>query len=309
MYHILKLTLLFLALSLFGYSTNMKNSIYLIGSEVLLNGDEQSLRFIATQTVEKKVALENVDGLELVFQGNKLVEKYQLMYGDRDELELADEEVGFQIPFQPTPNPIFLIETSESKTNSYLGGETPQEFVLPKFDSKPSFQFLGLVSNKTEGLDWLPFDIFLTAPLFGHFDPLFLDYSDPLSPNVINEEHYLTSGYEDEFVAHDTELAYQKTFIKTYPSDEIPEFEDNIGVIGVPTWIQYPAIPVCPISGRTMKFVFQLNFGLDIPLRSSNITIEERASYLKKMNFYGDGDLFLFVETQSKVVCVIIQHT
>jgi hypothetical protein len=304
-----KLILLFLALSTYSCSTKMRKSVFLVGSEVVFNGDDQSLRFLETQTVEENVALENVNGLELVFEQNKLVKKYQLMYGERYELELEEEEIGFELPIDPIAHPVFLIKESIPKTNSYLGGETPSQFNLPKFDSKPSFQFLGILSNKTEGFEWLPFDIHLTAPLFGHFDPLYLDYSDPLSPKVINEEHYLGSDYDDEFVKHDSDLVYEKAFITTQPSDEIPEFEENIGIAGVPVWIQNPAIPVCPISGRTMKFVCQLNYGLNIPLKSSSFSTESGGAYIEKMNFGIDGDLYLFIEPESKVVCVIIQHT
>jgi hypothetical protein len=303
-----KIILLLFALSTFSCFEKMEKRVFLVGSEVIFNGDDQSLRFLETQSVEENVALENVEGLELVFEKNKLVKKYQLMYGERFELELEDEEIGFELIIDPIAHPIFLINESETKTESYLGGITPSNFNLPKFESKPSFQFLGTLSNKTEGFEWLPFEIHLTAPLFGYFDPLYLDYSDPLSPKVINEEHYLNSDYEDEFVKHDSELVYEKIFITTQPSDEIPEFEENIGIVGVPTWIQYPAIPVCPISGRTMKFVCQLNYGLDIPLKSSNINTEGGAKYIEKMNFGIDGDLFLFIEPESKVVCVIIQR-
>lgn len=310
-----KISIIFLGLlSLPNQSCNsvMKKSIYLVGSEVLLNGDEQSQRFIETQVVEKEVARENVDGLELIFKDNKLVKKYQWMYGERDELSLEKGEANMELKFDPIPHPIYVIEKSESTSESYLGGGIPNGFTIPEFNRKPSFQFLGTLSNTTKGLKWLPFDLLLTVPLYGHFDPLFLDYSDPLSPRVINEDAYLNSDYDDEIVKHDSEIVYKKTFIKTDQKDEIPEFGENIGIIGVPTWIQYPAIPVCPKSGKTMKFVCQLKFGIDIPLESSSLVFDEKsnsASHIMNLNFYVDGDLYLFMDPESKVVCVIIQHS
>ncbi len=290
----------------------MKKIIYLIGSEVLLNGDEQSLKFIETQAVEKEVARENVDGLELVFKDTKLVKKYQWMYGERDELSLEESEAYMELKFDPIPHQIYIIEKSETTSESYLGGRIPMGFIIPKFNKKPSFQFLGTLSNATKGLEWLPFDLLLAVPLFGHVDPLFLDYSDPLSPKVLNEDTYLNSDYEDEIVKHDTEIFYKKTFIKTDQTHEIPEFGENLGIIGVPTWIQYPAIPACPKSGKTMKFICQLNSGIDIPLEFTSLVFDEKLNsrrHILNLNFYIDGDLFLFIEPESKVVCVIIQHT
>ncbi|MFT5770776.1 MAG: hypothetical protein ACI9ZX_000161 [Algoriphagus sp.] len=309
MRYFLKFILALLVISNQSCQSTMTKSVYLVGSEAVFNGDPQSLRFLETQTVAEKVALANSEGIELVFEKGILVKKYQLMYEEKYELELKQQEIGFKLPFEPKPHPIYVIEKSETTSESYLGGEIPDGFTIPKFNRKPSFQFLGTLSNTTEGLEWLPFDLLLTVPLYGHFDPLFLDYSDPLSPKVINEEHYLSSDYDDEFVKHDSDLVYEKAFITTQPSDEIPEFEENIGIAGVPVWIQNPAIPVCPISGRTMKFVCQLNYGLDIPLKSSSFSTESGGAYIEKMNFGIDGDLYLFIEPETKVVCVIIQHT
>jgi hypothetical protein len=307
-----KLILVLLVISNQSCQSTMTQSVYLVSSEAVFNGDPQSLRFLETQTVAEEVALASSEGVELVFEKGILVKKYQLMYEEKYELDLDQEEIGFKLPFEPKAHLIYSIEKSETTSESYLGGEIPNGFTIPKFNRKPSFQFLGMLSNKTESLEWLPFDLLLTVPLYGYFDPLYLDYSDPLAPKVINEEAYLNSDYDDEIVKHDSEIIYKKTFIKTDQVDEIPEFGENIGIIGVPTWIQYPAIPVCPKSGKTMKFICQLKFGIDIPLESTSLVFDEKSypgNHIMKLNFSSDGDLFLFMDPESKVVCVIIQHT
>lgn len=285
---------------------------FLIGSEVVFNGDSQSYNFLRTQAVEKLFAKEDNDGLELVFKDGLLIEKHQWMYGERDPLELSDEEKSFQLKEEVLPNDIFAIKLSQSKSESFLGGTEEKEFNLPKFSKKPSFQYLGKLSNKTHGFEWLPFDLNLTIPLYGYFNQLFLDYSDKNNPRVVNESEYLNSDYDDKYVNSSSQVIFEKTYISTEKLNEHRELEWENGIIGIPKWIQYPAIPTCPKTGEMMKFICQFSYQINVPVFESDLDFNSDSidkSYYEKMNFGSDGDLFIFMNPNTKIVCYIIQHT
>lgn len=287
-----------------------QQKIFLEGSEVRLNGDEQCVKILKTQTISKELAETSVSALELVFENGKLKKKFEWSYGDRDEDVLEEDELGMP-SINVTPHTFYLIQITDSSA-SYLGGEVPTGFKVPKYESRPSFQYIGKLSKETDGLNWLPVDLHLVVPLYGSFDQLFIDYSDPLNLVVINEGTYLETEYEDDYVKHDTELVYEKVFIETEISEEIPDGYGYTGHLGVPKWIQYPAIPTCPKSGNTMKFIAQFKFDLGVNLGRTNIEIPQDEYYsklLQKMNFASDGDLYVFMDPESMVVCYIIQHT
>lgn len=61
-----------------------------------------------------------------------------------------------------------------------------------------------------------------------------------------------------------------------------------------------------------MKLLCQLTYdGIDIKTKRTNIQPKDEwyKQYFEKMNFWGDGDLYIFFEPESKIMCFIIQHT
>jgi hypothetical protein len=287
-----------------------RQKIFLEGSEVILNRDEQCVKFLKTQAIPGKLAKTSTDAIELIFEDGKLVKKFNWQFGDRDELELMPEEKGMSyIPVDP--HNFFMLHPSKPGY-SYLGGEIPIGFHLPKFDSCPSFQFVGTLSPKTQGLNWLPFEFHLAVPIYGSFLTLFMDYSDSLNPSVLEPETYLGTDHEDEWVKCDTELIYEKVYLEAKKLKELPEiFEVAPGYLGVPRWIQNPYIPTCPKTGETMLFVAQFGRGVDLKLKRSNIEIPKDRYYadlLGRMSFWADGDLYVFLNPNSRIACFIIQH-
>lgn len=288
----------------------MKQKIFLEGSEVRLNGDEQCYRFLNTQAISGSLAKSSADALELVFENGKLNQKFNWQYEFRDQLELEEDEIGF--PYFSAPIHDYFALKAGKEGYSFLGGELPEGFQLPKLGACPSFQFIGTLSPKTEGLEWLPFDLHLAAPIYGSFLQLFLDYSDPFRPQIWDSDSYLNSNYEDEYVKFDTELVYEKQFLKSKKLKKMPDFfEENPGYLGVPHWIQNPQILNCPKTGELMRFVAQFGRGIDIKLKRANIEVPDEGYYaelLGRMNFWADGDLYVFLNPNSKMVYIIIQH-
>jgi len=280
--------------------------IYLAGWEAEFNGDEQCQKFLETQIIDKETAYNVWSSIELIFKNGKLLKAYNIEEGDRTERTLKPIEIGFE--FQKLKvNQIYNLNQVTS-SDSYLGGEIPKEFNIPKFDFNAPFQYLGKFSKTEEAFNWLPFDLHIAAPIYLNFDKLFIDYSDPLNPQVFNIEELKQTDNSYEDLKQNSEIVFEKIFITTKKEKGF----GGIGHTSVPNWIQYPDIPTCPKSKKTMKLLCQLTYdGIDLKTKRTNVQPKEKwyNQYFEKMNFWGDGDLYIFFEPESKMMCFIIQHT
>ncbi|MBN7815375.1 hypothetical protein [Algoriphagus pacificus] len=285
--------------------------VYLAGWEVEFNGDERNQKFMETQGIDKKTALSIFSAIELEYEDGKLIRAFDMDEGDRQARELTEEELGQPYKDVPVHTVYNLYESNDGQ--SYLGGEVPTDFNIPKFDFIAPFQFIGTLSSSDEAFQWLPFDLHLTAPLYMELDKIFLDYSDPLNPKVINLEELKNSESPFPNLKPDSEIVFQKKYISGQKSNYFGnEFGESVmGHTGVPTWIQFPDIPSCPKSNRTMRFVVQIPSTTGIITERSNVESSNDGlqRYLEKLNFAADGDLFVFFEPESKVVCYLIQNT
>ncbi|GAA0733939.1 hypothetical protein GCM10009430_48550 [Aquimarina litoralis] len=300
---IILLTFMGLFTSCFGQK---EEHIYLAGWEAEFNGDEQCQKFLETQVIDKKTANNIWSSIDLVFKEGKLVKAYDNDEGHRTERKLKESEIGFEYQ-KLKPNQIYSLNQA-AKSESYLGGEIPNEFKIPKFEFNAPFQYLGKFSKTEEAFNWLPFDLHIAAPIYLNFDKLFIDYSDPLNPKVLNIEELKQTDNSYDDLKPNSEIVYEKVYITT-------QKETNFGGIGhtsVPSWIQYPDIPACPKSKKTMKLLCQLTYdGVDIKTKRTNVQPKDEwyRQYFENMNFWGDGDLYIFFEPESKIMCFIIQHT
>jgi hypothetical protein len=75
-----------------------------------------------------------------------------------------------------------------------LGGEMPNDFLQPENNCIVPFQYLGFINNQDEKFSWLPFAIHVTCPIYLNFDYVFLDYSNPNNPVIINREEIENCG-------------------------------------------------------------------------------------------------------------------
>lgn len=301
--------ILFLIMGIFNNCSSQKDKkyIYLAGWEVEFNGDEECEKFMKTQAIDKETAKNVWSSIELIYVNNKLAKAFDREEVFKEERTLNNDEIGLEYEYV-VPNKIFsLIEATNS--TSYLGGEAPPEFTIPKFDFNAPFQYLGKFSRSEAAFNWLPFDLHLVAPLYLNFDKLFIDYSDPLNPQVYDVEKLKQTDTAYEDIKPDSEVVYRKVY---FTSKESKQYGNGFGHTGVPNWIQYPEIPICPKTNKIMKFLVQLTYdGANIPTEKSNIKPEKEMykPYFQKMNFWGDGDLFIFFEPDSKIACFLIQNT
>jgi hypothetical protein len=189
-----------------------------------------------------------------------------------------------------------------------IGGEFPSGFAVPENKFVVPFQYLGYISNQDKTFDWLPFKLHMICPIFLNFESLFLDYSDPSSPTILNQKQVekADTSFDDDLNA-ETEIVYNELRFNT---KDIGNYAFGIGQTGVPRWLQHHDIPRCPKTSRTMRFLCQLQ-GNGVTAQRTNVTPKDEyyRHYYEELNFWGDGDLFVFFEPTSKIACYFIQNT
>lgn len=282
----------------------MTTSIYLAGWEVRLNGDQRCENFIATQ-ITNKATVENIySGIELVFENDKLMKAYDYEEGERKERILEEDEIGLR--FQAFEENRILQLIFDKNGLHQLGGEVPKDFKLPENSCVVPFQYLGFINSQDKHFGWLPFTIHLTCPIYLNIENVFLDYSDPNNPTIINknEVEEADTSYEED-LNQNTEIVFNEMNFSFVQGEE---FSEN-GHAGIPGWIQGPDIPNCPVSGKRMKFLCQLTGGVSAKRTNVEPHDEWYRHYYEELNFWGDGNLYVFFEPSSKVACYFIQNT
>ncbi len=192
------------------------------------------------------------------------------------------------------------------KGKHQIGGDTPTDFKMPESKFMTEFQYLGCIDNSDEIFSWLPFKVHLICPIYLDIEKVFLDYSNPQSPFLISPEdsESVTCAYDD--LDRDSVIVYESVNVKLEQVESIDEFA-CIGTAGQPEWLQNEEIPTCPKSGRKMQFLCNLMTYGDIKTRFTNI-ISPYPDF-DQMTFWGDGNLYVFIEPREKTVCYFIQNT
>ena len=282
----------------------MTKSIFLAGWEVHLNGDQECENFIATQITNEANVKKLSTGIELVFENDRLIKAYDHDDEFKSERELKVDEIGLEFKAFEENKLLQLVKDKDGLHQ--LGGEMPSDFQHPENSCVVPFQYLGFIDHKDKNFNWLPFRVNLTCPIYLNIGNVFLDYSDPKKPTILNrkEVEKADTSYDDDLDPF-SEIVFNEmkcSFV------ELEEFSET-GHAGLPNWIQGPDIPMCPKSGKRMKFLCQLNGG--VSAKRTNVTPKDEyyRRYYEELNFWGDGDLFVFFEPISKVACYFIQNT
>ncbi len=282
------------------------NKQYLVGWEVNLDGKEHCKSFIETQLTNKETAENRFSHIILTYNDDDFLESAisKDQDGNNKELIIKDDQIKYE---DLRINKLLGFEKNENGEN-WIGGVLPSDFLIPKNSCPGSFQYLGKLSHKSNAFNWLPFDINLICPIYLDLDKIWLDYAEPNAPKILNleEVNALTTAYDD--LKSDSFIEYKQVHFSTNENNEIGF---GIGFTGIPNWIQYPDIPRCPKTQKTMRFLCQLQSNDDIQTNKTNIkTVDDwYKKYFEKMNFWGDGDLFVFFEPESKIACYMIQNT
>jgi hypothetical protein len=290
--------------SIFNRHNKLTKSVFLAGWEVHLNGDQQCENFIATQLTDKATVEILDNGIELVFENEKLIKAYDYEAGTRKDRELRADEIGLEYKEMEENRILQLVEDLNGPHQ--LGGEIPDEFQLPENNCVVPFQYLGFIDNHDRNFDWLPYKVHLTCPIYLNIGNVFLDYSNPIRPSIINRDDVekADTSYHDD-LNQNSEIVFDEMKFSFCDSEGFP----GTGHSGIPNWIQYPDIPMCPKTGKRMRFLCQLNGGVNAKRTNVEPKDEWYRHYYEELNFWGDGDLFVFFEPSSKVACYFIQNT
>ncbi|TSE06968.1 hypothetical protein [Aquimarina algiphila] len=294
---------------------------YILGYNINIYEKERVLDIIDTQGIYK-------DEFDILKQTGNISTK--LIYCNKNLIkiveidELNNIETRLQdnlncIKYQDIPkNRINFLIHSEKEENSCLGEIDFTKFLKPNCDDiRSPFQLIGKLSKKDESFKWLPFDeLYLTYPLFtGIGDYLFLDYSNPLAPSVCQTDYIIDYPYGE--INKNLVHRFERSNLKAKSIKIVNDLNDldfeywYNGIAGVPFWIQHPEIPRCPKNGKKMKFVCQISTTESVKVKESDVLNDNSLSIRDHqfLQFWGSGDLYVFIEPESKIVGYLIQDT
>lgn len=281
----------------------------------LAEGDEICQLLLQTTGVDEMTAqllLEESSVMRLNFEEGHLISKDVGDWGgDWNFGCQKEEEIGF--PLAQTP--IYQLGRFHYATYGLhsVGGVPPHGFQMPSHPDLPvSCQYIAKISQKDPVFNWIPFEVLhLVYPLFVSTGPLFMDYSNPLSPKIIETTVMMDHTFKCVTTKTILEYEHHSFEVKGLAEDPSDCRNDNLGNTGIPFWIQHPEHPRCPVSGRLMRFLCSLESGISKIVRKENVGPEDASiqRYLDVINFWCDGCLFVFVEPETKIVCMLIQNT
>lgn len=279
---------------------------YFAGWEVLLNGDDNCRAWMQTQCVDKGTAMLAYSAIELTFKNEVLTKVIVLEEGE--DMGSPDDAAVGTMRYEPIqPHTVYSFIPNDAGLHQ-TGGPTPAGFTLPECDCAVPFQYIGLISNQDSAFNWLPFDVHLSCPVCLNMDKVYLDYTDPEKPLVINRAEVESYGYNDSHLNKDSKIEFPAT---KFSAELATELDGPLGHSGVPTWMQAPQMPRCPKTGNLMKFLCQLKSDSIIKIDSGINIYDEQyiALSAEQLNFWSSGDLYVFFEPTAKTACYIIQHT
>ncbi|MGX9987486.1 hypothetical protein [Soonwooa purpurea] len=190
-----------------------------------------------------------------------------------------------------------------------IGGEIPNDFKIPENEFLGNFQYLGFINNEDPLFSWLPFKVNLIHPIYTDEYFVYLDYENTNAPKIIEPKDTSSSTSAFDEVTKDSRIIFEAVKVKTELKEEIDEYE-SIGLCGEPEWLQEAKIPVCPKSGKQMRFLCQLGSFGKIKSTFSNVIPEDGMEiYFEELNFWCDGNIYIYIEPTSKTMCYTMQNT
>lgn len=288
---------------------------FLAGDEFSLDASVKCMSFLLTQAVDEETAINLPAYIHLTYDENGLLSDANIYYTD-DEEEVSEHLIEYlnaknaigKMKYRNWPIHTSYSLVRDKKGIHQIGGELPTDLLIPKNNLIVPFQYLGFIDNKDEAFNWLPFKLHLICPIFLNFEFLFLDYTNPLNPTIINQAEFEQSdtSYEKD-LNKETEIVYE---VVRFSTEATNDYGFGVGNAGIPKWIQHPDIPLCPKTNNAMRFLCQSD-GDGIKAKRTNVVPHDEfyRNYYEKLNFWGDGELFVFFEPTSKVACYFIQNT
>lgn len=284
-------------------------SKYLAGWEIDFNNIEELKKILVTQGIDQ-------DGFEYFKHFQTVTE---LIY-DNNLISKTILHSRFMIEEQRHPGyilpdikweerkPFHLIKSKKGVHS--MGGQKPKDFIVPKVQTiNSSFIFIASIDCKDSNFEWIGLEkLHKCYPIYEGIFEIFFDYSDPLKPTIINPETFEWSWLNVKDTRSEKIFFEEQKYISTsnYYYNDIERNPEDYLLCGVPLWYQAPQIPICPITGKVMKFVATINS--DPHIKISNEVNLDRLEYKELpyisdyLNFGSHGNMFVFYEPSSKVL-------
>ncbi len=282
-------------------------SMYLVGYSLGMSGISYQ-EYIENQSISKELMKNIQYGTEIIVENDTVVEVFDYNYGRRYDKVAHKPFIINSSKIDLEKNSLFTIKKTE-KAESYLGGKKPEQVILPYLSDEIYFQYFGKLNKDEFPSKLLNFDLHLIAPIYDSFDKIYLDYTNEISPKVLNSNSLYISRTFDETNSK-SEIIYEKSPIKYEKGGSI---RYSLGNTGVPSWIQNAEYPICPKNGDKMKFLIAFDLcesKEEINLEYTSFKRDEDSErYFKNLDFWGCGSIYIFINPKTKVVCYFLQNT
>ena len=284
-------------------------------SNVIFDMEEsEEMHEILSQSRIDRLTAENIEGaMKVIYRNNIAYEMIWIEEGDYLEVEkvrLKNKSISYR---DYSLNEYRTLIPQEDGIHQ-LGGFIPKNFEMPQNITSTPYIYLGRLNCEEEkSLNWCSLNqAHLICPIYSDFEIIYLDYSNPMKPKLLNDENSdsISSVYED--LKPSDKIIFKELKVGTTELTLDLIYEDQVlGNTGAPTWIQHELIPKCPKTGKSMKFLVMLETNNLVELESSNVEINDKSmkTYIESFNFWCDGALFIFYQPESKTMAYFIQNT
>ena len=218
----------------------LSDSISHIPNEEILDS------LIETHHCEMKLAESRWSYTILSYDENDVLDNIEIINKDRDNeiVPLKVENFKFK---EYRKNYFYNFRFDEKGKHDFFG-PAPVGFEIPKPKCAHLFHYLGKISRGSKVLNWLPFDFHLIAPIHMGFDAIWLDYTNPEAPEIVNKEEVDRYQNTVNDPASDCFMSYghKKATLKKGAS-----FNEKVGFTGTPIWMQGFFEMRCPKNKKT----------------------------------------------------------
>lgn len=276
---------------------------YLAGWEIDFDDKDAVTSFLQVQGVNKQSFnfFKDVQAaLELKMDGYIATEIFK---HELDESELIETNVELPL-LEWNEHEVFFLEKNLNGHHK-IGGSIPNELMMPTHNNlKTKFHYIGTINGLDPKFTWLGLEkLNIIYPLNECNTGIFLDYSEPEKPKILNPETFNDAWYDPE-LDNFNRVEFLETRYTTIDIKNTDLFIDNdeLLICGVPLWYQNPEIPICPKTNEVMKFVCTINSDSEIKLIQNNNSEKVKLVFGDYLCFGDYGHLFVFYNPNSKVL-------
>lgn len=292
------------------FNKDKKTTIFLALNDLPLNDIEVFDQYVISQIVSEKDAKSLDSYVKLFFDSaNKLEDIFINCFGEIEDVTERKEILiqngimnSYTLP-NVEPHKYFEFYLDENGINT-IGGEPTRGFIIPENKCPNSFQQVAFINHQDEAFSWLPFDVNIVCPIYLGFDKIWLDYSNPLKPSIINIDE-VNDAYSDGILKPNTQIKFEsKNFSTRRSSVELY----GLGLSGAPNSAQSECAPRCLKTNNVMRLIGQFNSSNEVKVTEYVLEdgFENYKEYYEQMAFSVDCSLFAFFEPKSKLMYLTI---